>query len=349
MDDSCLPFVSVLAPCRNEALFIEKAIQSILENDYPKDKIEILVIDGMSHDRTREIVEKMAQKDSRIKLLDNPDRIVPTAMNLGIQKAKGDYIVRIDCHTHFAQDYIKKCIETLSRTGAWNAGGYCNTVSGDDTKTAKAISVASSVRFGVGNSEFRTGGLEEKEVDTVPFGTYRKDLFEKIGYYDVRLVRNQDIELNSRIRKAGGKIIISPDIKLSYYNRSTYKGIWQQSFNNGLWNPYTIWLLGYGLSWRHFVPMFFLISLLVCMIGLLFSALFIVFLGLDMAAYLAAALFFSIREGRKSRGSSPHILWAFIVLHIAYGTGSLWGVLTAPFKFSGKSSKEVGKPLSDRK
>lgn len=201
----------------------------------------------------------------------------------------------------------------------------------------------------MGNSEFRTGGLEEKEVDTVPFGTYRKDVFDKVGYYDVRLVRNQDIELNSRIRKAGGKIIISPQIKLSYYNRSTYRGIWQQSFNNGLWNPYTIWLLGYGLSWRHFVPMFFVTSLLICGIGSLFSSLFLILLGLDITAYLLAASFFALREGRQSGVSSLHILWAFIVLHVAYGTGSLWGVLTAPFKFSGGSSKKPGKPLADRK
>jgi glycosyltransferase involved in cell wall biosynthesis len=342
-----LPFVSVVAPCRNEVGFIESAISSILSGDYPADKIELLIVDGMSTDGTRNKATDMAEGDARIRVLDNPDRIVPSAMNTAIKAAKGDYIVRIDCHCCFASDYISKCVEVAKRTGADNVGGYIETLPGADTKTAKAIAAATSSQFGVGNSAFRIGG-NEREVDTVPFGTYKKDSFEKIGYYDERLVRNQDIELNSRIRKAGGKIIISPEIKLNYYNRATYKGIWQQSFNNGLWNPYTVWLVGSGLQFRHFIPMFFILSIIV--FGALSIAYwpFVILLGLNTLTYLCAAIYFSIGTGKSREVSTVGVLMSYFALHLAYGLGSLWGALTIPFKFSNRKAKKVGKALSDR-
>ena len=278
---SSLPLVSVIAPCRNEVAFIENTIKSILSGDYPSDKIELLVIDGMSYDGTREKVIEIIKKDSRVHLIDNPSKIVPAAMNLGIKLAKGEYIVRIDCHCCFAPDYVRKCVEIAQHTEADNVGGYIKTLPGADTKMAKAIAAATSSKFGVGNSMFRLSG-SQCEVDTVPFGTYRKEVFDRIGLYDERLVRNQDIELNSRIRKAGGKIIISPEIKLKYYNRATCKGIWQQSFDNGLWNPYTIWLVGGGLQVRHFIPMFFVLSIIILGVLSIVYWPFAILLGLDI-------------------------------------------------------------------
>ena len=330
-----LPVVSVIAPCRNEAAFIEKAVATILENDYPSQLIEVLVVDGMSTDGTREIVQRIAEQDSRVRLLNNERKIVPSAMNIGIRASRGEYIVRVDCHSTFAPDYISKCVEVSQRTGADNVGGYIETLPGANTAVAGAIARATSSRFGVGNSVFRLSGPEQ-QVDTVPFGTYRRDIFDRIGLYDERLVRNQDIELNSRIRKAGGSIIISPEIKLGYYNRATYRGLWQQSFNNGLWNPYTIWLIGGGLSVRHFVPLFFVLGL----IGLAAAAFLWRPAALILAGYIllyvSVALFFSVRESRIKNQSSGtasalSILWSFAVLHTAYGLGSLWSVATIPF------------------
>lgn len=348
MTEKNLPFVSVLAPCRNEAAHIEKALTSILASDYPSDLIEILVLDGISDDGTRDVVAEMIKHDDRIRLIDNPNRIVPSAMNIGIAQARGEYIVRIDCHTAFASDYISKCIEVSQRTGADNVGGYMQTLPGADTSTAKAIAAASMSRFGVGNSAFRVGG-EEAEVDTVPFGTYRKDHFEKIGLYDERLVRNQDIELNARLRKAGGKIIISPEIKLSYYNRATFSGLWQQAFNNGLWNPYTIWLVGGGLSVRHFIPMAFVSGLIILAIASCFylpvSFLFLA----DVIAYCSIAALMAVKVASTDKVSAAKVLWAFLALHTAYGFGSLWAVITIPFKFPNRNISKAGKPIADRK
>ena len=347
MQEYELPTVTIIAPCRNEAGFIERTITTILGNDYPADLIELLIVDGMSTDGTRDIVQKIAEKDQRIKLLDNPNRIVPTAMNIGIRTAKGEYIIRIDCHSAFSSNYISKCIEVSKRTGAANVGGYWETMPGADTKTAKAIAAATSSKFGVGNAAFRIGG-HECEADTVPFGTYRKAIFETVGYYDERLVRNQDIELNSRIRDAGGKIIISPEIKLKYYNRATYRGIWQQSFNNGLWNPYTIWLVGSGLHLRHFVPMVFVFSVILLGLLSIFYWPFIILLGLDIFTYSFAAIYFAINTGKKRNVSMIRVFAAYFILHIAYGIGSLWGVLTIPLKFPNRKAKKVGKAIADR-
>lgn len=348
MTEKELPFVSVIAPCRNEVDFIARAVETILSSDYPSDRIEILVVDGMSDDGTRDIVRKMADDDGRVRMLDNPQKTVPTAMNIGIRAARGDYIVRIDCHASFASDYVLKCIEVSQRTGAENVGGYSETLPGADTFVAKAISAATSCPFGVGNSMFRLKG-PEKEVDTVPFGAYRKEIFQKVGLYDERLVRNQDIELNYRIRRVGGRIIISPEINLQYYNRATFRGIWQQSFNNGLWNPYTIYLVGGGLCLRHFVPMFFVVGL-----GCLSSSAFLWWpvkwlLLAYLVLYFSAATFSAIKCTRRKKVSALLVTWSFLVLHIAYGIGSLWGVVTIPFKFMGKKKTRVGEALPDRK
>jgi glycosyltransferase involved in cell wall biosynthesis len=342
------PFVSILAPCRNEAKFIENTMNSILQSDYPANRMEFLVIDGGSTDGTREIIQSIAAKDGRVKFIDNPKKIVPTAMNIAIKEAKGEYIIRIDCHSIFTKDYISKCIEVAQRTNADNVGGYGITLPGADTKTAKAIAASTSSIFGVGNSIFRLQGPEQ-EVDTVPFGTYRKELFEKIGYYDERLVRNQDIELNSRIRKHGGRIVISPEINLSYYNRSTYRGVWQQSFNNGLWNPYTIWLVGSGLSLRHFIPMFFVLGIFILGIAAVIWPFLWWLFGAYVLLYIGTAFFYAAKAAKGKISDTILTLWAFIVLHVAYGLGSLWAILTIPFKFPSRTKNQVGKPLADRK
>jgi len=346
--DSDLPFVTVIAPCRNEHEFIREAIESILYNDYPNDKIEILIVDGMSTDGTRDIVQDMSRAFSQIQLIDNPDKIVPVAMNIGVKKAKGEFVIRIDCHAKFAPNYIRSCIEVLNRTKADNVGGYMETISESTSPIAVAISKATSSRFGVGNSAFRTGGVEI-EADTVPFGAFKREAFERFGHYDERLVRNQDIEMNSRIRRLGGKIIISPSIKLRYVNRSTYKGIWQQSFNNGVWNPYTIWLVGGGLFIRHFIPMIFVLSLLSLSTISLFNSRCLLLLTVELIVYIGAAIFFALKASEKRYGSACRVLWAFFVLHIAYGLASLWGVLTVLFRFPSRNAKSVGRVLADRK
>jgi hypothetical protein len=214
----------------------------------------------------------------------------------------------------------------------------------------RTLVLASTSPFGGGNAAFRTSKGEEKEADTVPFGAFRKTLFSEIGTYDERLVRNQDIELNSRIRSSGRKIIISPEIELKYFNRATLVGLWQQSFNNGLWNPYTIWLTGGGLRLRHFIPMLFVTTFIVLGLCSLFSGICRPLLAgfallYTFAAYLAAA-----RQGAaRNNTSTLLVMICFFTLHFGYGLGSLWGVATIAVRYPTRKSDGVGRPLADRK
>ena len=185
--------ISIIIPMRNEEKYVEACLDTVLAQLGGLPDSEILCVDGVSTDRTPEIVLEYVRREKRVRLLENPRKIVPTAMNIGILEAKGDVIIRLDCHAIYSRDYLKNCLEVLNSTGADNVGGYVKTVSSDDSAIAWAIATATSCTFGVGGSRFRTGG-QEQEVDTVPFGCFPKSVFEKFGLYDERLVRNQDIE-----------------------------------------------------------------------------------------------------------------------------------------------------------
>ncbi|HON67227.1 MAG TPA: glycosyltransferase family 2 protein, partial [Phycisphaerae bacterium] len=284
-------FLSIIIPMRNEQAFVARCLDSVLGQLDGRDDVEIICVDGASSDGTADVVQAYVARDSRVRLIHNPDRIVPKAMNLAIRQARGRIILRLDCHAEYAPDYVNRCVEVLERTGADNVGGYVTTLPGNDSKVGRAIAAATSSRFGVGGSAFRTGGGEQ-EVDTVPFGCFRRDVFDRFGLYDERLVRNQDIELNSRIRAGGGRIVISPDIKLTYYNRSTFRGLRQQAFHNGLWNPYTIYLVGGGLKPRHFIPLAFVLSLICLSLAGIFWRPAWILLGCELLAYTIAAVWF---------------------------------------------------------
>ena len=191
--------------------------------------MEWILVDGMSEDRTVHILHAYDEKHpGLLRVLENPDRTVPYAMNTGIRAAKGRFIIRLDAHSRYAPDYIEKCVLHLERSGADNVGGVAETVS--RTKTGRTIAKVLSSRFGVGDSEFRTTG-RGGYVDTVPFGAFPRELFDRIGYYDERLTRNQDNELNFRIRKNGGKILLSPDIRFQYFGRDTVHSLLKMAQN----------------------------------------------------------------------------------------------------------------------
>jgi len=322
-----LPFVSAIIPCKNEEKFIGECLQSILNQDYPKDKIEVLIVDGRSQDRSREIVKGFTKRYKFIKLLDNAQEITPVALNIGIRESRGEYIFRLDAHSIYQKNYIKKCLEWLEKTKADCVGGVLETLPSKDGLAAKAISLVLSSPFGAGGSTFRTK-RKEGYTDTVPFGAWRKDIFKKVGLFNERLIRNQDIELNSRIKKAGGKIFITTEIELSYFAPSTLKKLICQQFQNGLWNIYTQKITPNSLKRRHFVPLFFVSGLLMS----LFLAPFVfgarVFFALIAASYLLMNLFFSLRISfQKGLKYLPILLLTFFTLHFSYGLGSIWGLI----------------------
>lgn len=324
---------SIIIPTYNEEKYILQCIESIVSQDYPKDDLEVLFVDGMSNDRTREIVTQYSSTYSFILLLDNPDKIVPYAMNIGIKAAKGDIIIRLDAHSYYQNDYFSVLTRRLTELNADNVGVVCKTDVLNKTPKTLAIREVLGNKFGVGNSVFRTGVDEVKEVDTVPFGCWRREVFEKYGLYDVRLVRNQDIELNKRIINGGGKIFIVPDTYCTYLARETYNGLGKNNFNNGKWNILTVYYTKQfkSLSLRHFIPLIFVLSLIIPTLLSIAWWPLVLLSVFSLVAYVGLLGFISLKLSESKKLNFFHLLWSFIVLHISYGLGSLVGILQLPF------------------
>ncbi len=312
------PKVSFVLAVRNEERFIGRCLDSIIAQDYPADKIEILAVDGMSEDRTRDILGKYTGKHSTFKIIDNPDKITPVAFNLGIKNATGDVITIVSAHSTISKDYISSCIHYLKKKNADNVGGPMRAVGTD--YISKAIALAYDSTFGLGGGRFHDQRYEG-EVDTVYLGCWLKGVFEKVGLFDERLVRNQDIEFNSRLRKSGGKIFLTPEIKSYYYCRSNLKDLWVQNFRTGLWNIKTIKLSPDSLSLRHFIPLLFVLSLT--------ASWFIPALWFSIVmSYIFCNLFFTFRAAIKNGFSYVFILPViFLTVHLSYGLGSFAGLL----------------------
>lgn len=315
--------ISVIVPVYNEEKYIDACIASMLSQDYPRDAMEWFFIDGMSTDRTLEILKGYCDQYPRlIHVLQNPHKTVPYAMNIGIREAQGVYIIRLDAHAEYAQDYFSKCVEVLDETGADNVGGVMETKS--RTPIGKTIAKMLSSKFGVGDSHFRTSG-KDGYVDTVPFGAFRREIFEKVGLYDERLTRNQDSELNYRIIKNGGKIFLSNNIKLAYYCRDSVKGIAKMAQLNGKWNIITNKLCPGSMRLRHFVPFLFVLSLIgLPLMGLIWQG-FWWLLGLELVAYFLLDALFSARIAESAK-ECLQLLALFPLFHICYGWGSLLGL-----------------------
>lgn len=325
--------LSVICPIYNEEKYIVGCIESILQQDYPRNDLEVLFVDGMSTDRTREIVTEYTSKYCFIKLLDNPHKIVPYAMNIGIKMSKGDIIMRLDAHAKYPNNYFSVLTSKLIELGADNVGVVCRTDVLNKTQKALAIREVLSNKFGVGNSTFRTGVDRVMEVDTVPFGCWRRDVFDRIGLYDVKLVRNQDIELNKRILRGGGKIYIIPDTFCTYLARETFQGLSKNNYGNGKWNILTVYYtkqIG-SLSVRHFIPLLFLLSLtLPTVLSLLYFS-FIYFSLFFLVLYLIALGGVCLKLALNRRLNIFYLLISFFVLHLSYGWGSLTGIIKIVF------------------
>ncbi len=324
MQDS--PFVTIIMPIRNEADFIEQAIKSVLDNDFPAGRMEILVVDGMSDDGTREIVARLSKADSRVMMLDNQKRIAPAAMNIGLKAARGDVFIRVDGHVEIPADFIAKSLRCLhEHPDAWVAGGYIKTVA--DSYTGQAIASAMRSPIGVGNSRFRLGDYEGW-VDTLAFGTHHRWIVDKIGYFDEELVRNQDDEFNLRIILAGGKIWMSKSIQSTYFSRGSLHKLWKQYFQYGFWRIRTLQKHKRLASFRQLVPLLFVLSLLLPGLGgFLWKPLWIL-LAIEAAFYVLGLVIGALDVGRKS--GWRYALLApvvFAILHFSYGSGSLWGVV----------------------
>ncbi len=321
--------LSVVIPCYNEANYIENCIESLLNNGFDKTKMEILVVDGMSNDGTRELVNKLNASNSQVRLIDNPKKKTPFALNLGINNASNNYILIASAHSSFDQGYINTLFEEKEKLSADVIGGIMETKVKNLTPTSKAIKEVLSNKFGVGNALFRTGIKEAMEVDTVPFGIYETKLLQEVEGYNPQLIRNHDIELSKRLLKKGIKIMLTPATKCYYYARETYGQLAQNNYRNGKWNLLTVFITKdfTSLSLRHFIPLIFVLSILV---PLLLSVLYFPFIYLSLLAfttYLLALVVVIIKTVDLKQTTFFHALRAFVTLHFAYGIGSLVGLL----------------------
>jgi glycosyltransferase involved in cell wall biosynthesis len=340
------PFVSVVMPCGNEAAFIKKSLDSLCATQYPKDKLEIIVaLDTGANDGTDQIIRDVAQNCDIIRVLPNARHFVPFAMNLGIQAAMGDIIIRVDAHCQYPPDYISKCVEYLKKTDAWCVGGPFYNKPAVNTFMAKAICAALSSPFMVADSKFRTK-RESMYVETVPFGAFRREVFDKVGLYDERFIRHQDYELCKRIIEFGGKIYMTPEIKNIYHPRKTLNSLLQKARYYGLWDAFSHKMRSYTFAWRHFVPAPFFAGVLFCLALIMFGAgknSVLVVIGLaPMLIYLVTGLFFSIAVCRKNKLNFLSVLLIPIICflyHFNFGYGLVkgWALIA-----TGKWQKYIG-------
>ena len=329
-----MPLISIIIPTFNEEKYISSCLDSILESDYANEKMEIFVVDGMSEDGTRKIVHEYHGKYPFIRVIKNIKRHTPVGMNLGIQASKGEFVFILSAHAVYGVNYFIKLVENIQRLDADCVGGVLFTdVKNVNTKSSSIKEVLMN-KFGVGNAFFRTGCDELTEVDTVAFGCYRKSAFDTYGLFDEKLIRNQDIELNKRIINAGGKIYLIPEVGCTYFARETFIPLAKNQYQNGFWNILTAYYTKtlQSLSLRHFVPLLFVLSLIVPLVlSLLFSKMLWIAL-LSLVSYLSLVIIISFRLKNNSNSIS-YLIMSFLTLHFSYGLGSFIGVFSVINKY----------------
>ncbi len=341
--------VTIVIPCRNEVRYIGRCLESILANDYPREQLEILVVDGMSSDGTRQVIKEYANKYPNLTLLDNPKRTIPAAMNIGIRHSTTEIILKVDAHTVYQQDYVKTCVNHMRAYNADNVGGLVKAAPRTTTLVGKAIALSLGRPFGAGNGRFRIGATQPAWADTAFSGCYRRSVFDRIGVYDENIARSEDIAINSSLRRAGGKILLVPDIVTTYYARSTLKEFSCHNFDNGFWITYPMRFGRLLFSPRHVVPLLFVIFLglgiLSCFISKVAWIPFIALLSVYLVLNLVASMAIACKEKRL-----PYLFLVpliFLSMHVQYGLGSFWGLIRALFCRRFWSKQNIRSLLAD--
>jgi len=319
--------VSVIVPSFNEKSNIKNCIESLLNNNYPLELLEILIVDGISDDGTTQIIEELCTEYSNVHLIINNERITPVALNLGVMTAKGNFIMIGSAHSWFPPDYISKLMHFMLNNDADVVGGLLETRTNKTSTESLAITKVLSNKFGVGNSYFRVGSKNPVKVDTVPFGLYKRSVFQEVGYYNEKLVRNHDIEFSKRLLKKGFKIYLLPDPICYYYARDNFLDLAKNSFHNGMWNLLTVYITKSlnSLSVRHFVPLLFVLALLLPLLIAIIAVPPLIFLPLSVLFLYFLSVFIISFFITNTPKLFFNVFWCYIVIHFSYGVGSLMG------------------------
>ena len=329
--------ISIIVPVRNELDYIRLTLDSILNQNNSDQIAEILIVDGLSDDGTREIIKNYIRTNNNVQLIDNPDKIVSTGFNRALSISKGEIIVRVDGHSQLSKDFIKCCITTLDNIDADCVGGPTEHISSG--LIGNTIKIAQSSKFGVGGAEFRKGVINGKYVDTLAFGAYRREVFEKIGGYDEELVRNQDDEFNFRLIQNGGKIWLDPSIKSFYYPRKSLLKLFKQYFQYGFYKIRVVQKRRGFSSWRQIIPSIFVISLLIFFFyAIAFSVIFpfylliLIYSSVNLIAVLFEIVKMVLKNKPRNKPQFSFVIFVvlplvYFILHFSYGLGSVLGLI----------------------
>ena len=316
-------------PVLNEAAFIKKSLGALLAQDYPADRLEILIVDGGSTDDTPSIVRHLFADRANARLLCNPKRIQSTALNIGIEAAQGDIIVRIDGHTIIDPDYVRRCAEHLAQDDIDNVGGLMRPEG--TTYVGRAVALAFNSVFGNGGSKFHYS-TQSQYVDTVYMGAYRKRVFDEIGGYDEHMPVNEDYELNYRLRQNGGRILLSPDLGSTYFARASLGALGRQFFRYGYWKVQMLRRHPSSMQWRQTVPPLFIFVVFAALLTACFWSPALWLGGGILGAYLLANLGASLLNAPGHWALLPVLPLVFAILHFSWGSGFWWAILAAPFR-----------------
>jgi len=319
--------VSIILPCRNEATFIAVCLDSIVATAWPHDQLELLVVDGRSSDETPRIVAEYAARHPWIRLVDNPRRTVPEALNMGLRAATGQVLVRMDAHGIYPPEYVPRLVKALHESGADNVGGVVVTMPASRTPMAEAVAIALAHPFGVGNSYFRIGTSQPRWVDTVPYGCWRREVFDRLGPFDPELVRDQDEEFNYRIIGHGGRVLLVPSVVSYYYARESPRKAARMLYQYGYFKPLVAQKARRIATLRQLVPPLFVLALVFGAALAPLWATAAMAWGALLTTYAAASLACAWSATRNHGWRRFLALAAvFPMLHVAYGAGYLRGL-----------------------
>lgn len=323
-----VPSVTVIIPTRNEGRFIAECLDSVLTGEYPVDRLEILVIDALSTDGTRDLIRARNAAGAPIRILDDFDRNIPRALNLAIRESQGEILIRLDAHNTYAKDYLRRCVQRLVAGEAEIVGGVWHVVPRTRNAWGRAVTAVLSEPFGVGNAHYRTRRLTQPTlVDTVPYFACQRALFDRFGFFDDNIPGSEDMVYNSRVREAGGRILLDPAIESWYHARTELGSFVKHNLRNGYWATLPL-LWGVRLRARHFAPLVFVSAMAVLGVMWLLQQRFGWLLVVALVTYILVAAGVALRTAVRERAPMQFALMpvVFFVLHASYGIGSVAGI-----------------------
>jgi glycosyltransferase involved in cell wall biosynthesis len=316
-------------PCYNEQQTIQLLLGSIYQQTYPRNKIEVIISDGLSTDNTRQAIQdfQVAHPDLQVRVVDNPRRNIPSALNQALDAARGAFIVRLDAHSVPTRDYVARSVTALEAGMGENVGGLWEIQPGSDSWQARSIARAAAHPLGAGDARYRVGGAAQ-EVDTVPFGAFRRSLIDRIGKFDETLLTNEDYEFNTRIRKSGGRIWFDPQIKSGYIARRNLAELARQYWRYGYWKYKMLRRFPESFRWRQLAGVFVISILALALLGIWFSWarwLLIIESGIYLLALLSAGLQMSLKH--RDPALFVGVPLAIATMHFSWGMAFIWSMI----------------------